>query len=310
MQFRFSRLASASLAALAFSTSAMAVPILSAGASAEVTGVSDAHLPSSNNASTYQGDSAAVNLPQGTASAYAFANAAGAYAVSTRASGQQAFSDADASFTYTLTNTSGVAQRYAMSFHIYGGYLSASAWEALGSTERLGASYKAEVTANKQSLFSSGIDILNLGGVITETATGLTLLDASDTTADGNYRWSATDIEVDLGVLAAGDSLDFTARVTTSSVADVGSHSCGIVYPPTLELALDSVAEPQNCFKGEASAFYGDPVDFANSPTQEQPGAFSITGTPVVNDVPEPGALALVGLALAGLALQRRRARG
>ena len=306
---------------MAAAGSAVAVPMLTAASSASANNVPG--IESTSSSAGYVGSSTSASATAGNGSGYAFSRSNGAYAVSSSGQGIGTGSAAT-SFATSITNSSGSALNYSMSFHIYGGsistYLNNSA--SLTGTESLLATYMAEIKVGGTSVFSSGATVKrDASGIITETKVGTVDLNPSDTTADGYFSWSGGWYTVDLGTVASGASIDVLASLTDATQSNVGSYTfdagcCDGYYGcPVLARSSDSlrsVAFAIGCqftgFKGGASAFYGDPINFSSSPTVGPPAGGTQFGV-TTSSVPEPGAYGLVALALgaAGLASRRRR---
>ena len=311
---RLSALALAAAACLP----AWSAPVISAdSAAAAFDGTANvAGTPSTNTSPGYVNSITQSNQAQGTATGYAFANQFGAYAVNSSAEGKGNAS-AQAKLQYTLMNSSALAQSYTMSFYIYGGYLEAMTafnGPGLSGSESLSAGYTASIKAGSNTVFSSGATFTRTDGLTTLVKTGTELSNASASAS--MYAWSGATYSIELGVLGAGESMDVLAQLDDMTVSDVGTYiysggggygyqcSGGGGYNAiggmsTMAVALDDVT----CFKGNARAFYGDPVDFDD---QTPPTAVTFVGT-AVGQVPEPGTLALVALALVAAATGRRR---
>jgi hypothetical protein len=323
-QSRLSRLTLASLAVLLASTSAIADPVLVSvsGASAGSSTASPADYSTTGYKSSYS--TVANSMGQGNGSS--FANAGGAYAVRASATGKATGSSL-ASFTNSFTNTSGVAQHYSLSFHIYGGSISTYVNDPMGLTglETLISGYKASV----KTTIAGGPQVTNFSSsaTLTRTATatevetgGTALLNAG--LSGDYYGWSNGYYNVDLGVVAAGASFDVVAEVENMAFADVGTYSFGSggrdyggyeCYFPTQEPsgrsgAASTQAASSECsaFKGTAGSFYGDPLHLDGGPfaAVNADGAGNLALT-----VPEPANLALVGAGLAAALAARRRRR-
>ena len=305
---------------MAAAGSAVAVPMLTAASTASANNVFAA--PSSSSTAVYAGSSSYAAATAGNGSGYAFSRSNGAYAVSSSGQGIGTGSAAT-SFATSITNSSGSALNYSMSFHIYGGsistYLNNSA--SLTGTESLLATYMAEIKVGGTSVFSSGATVKRDASGITGTKVGTVDLNPGNTAADGNFSWSGGWYTVDLGTVASGASIDVLASLTDATQSNVGSYTfdagcCDGYYGcPVLARSSDSlrsVAFAIGCqftgFKGGASAFYGDPINFSSSPTVGPPAGGTQFGV-TTSSVPEPGAYGLVALALgaAGLASRRRR---
>ena len=288
-----------------------ALPVVDAASSASTQTVTA--VPVDGTSPGYANSQSNATDTTGQGSGYAFASGNGAYAVSSRADGM-ADGTAYASFLTTIVNDTGVAQSYSLSFHIYGGYIEAmlNSGATLVDPESLLASYGASVKVNGNSVFESSATIARDTGGIVLTKSGADL-NPGDDGSDGSYSWGGAYYTIDLGVVAAGDSIAVLAEVDDTAFADVGSYDfgggsgyggCG--YGSAEATAIGTFAATTgDCFKGYASAFYGDPSELTGQPF---PG-FNITGTP--RGIPEPATLALAALALgaAGAAGRRRQSR-
>ena len=297
---------------------AAAAPLLGASTTASSNGSvgveSTYSSPDYQNSSTY-----AWSGSYDSASGYAFSSSTGAYAVSSWAQGYTGSGTAFASFLNTVVNNSAVAQHYTLSFKIYGGSLSTSAYATLDPDEYLRADYAASIKVNGQKVWFSSAGIANIGGTTSFTKAG-TDLNSGDDGSDGYYSWGSSYVTVDLGILDPGESLDVLAELSDSALSNVGVYSysgsggydgyggyggydyCGYGEVATLAAASSDAGLVEGCVasKGNASAFYGDPSEIDADPL-----AFAVTA----NAVPEPGSLALLAMAGGAAALVRRRRR-
>lgn len=330
----------AACAGLALAGAVQAAPILGASSSASVT--AGPATPSTYTEPGYTGSYSYATDAEGNASGNGFAKSNGAYAVGSNAQGKGK-SAGTASIQTSVTNNSGVAQQYAMSFYIYGGSINSYMnYGALGAGEFATASFLASIKVNNTVAFSAGGTVFRNEAGTSGSLTGTDLSNGGNDVTDGDFFWGGQYHTIDLGVIAAGATVDVLAELSQQSESNVGtytytydvgccnSYGDGYGYGgcefnfPTLALATFNVEVPvdgecnqtQTGFKAGANGFYGDPFTFTGSP-QGGTGAstvlnqLNITSTPVPQAVPEPGALGLaaLGLLAAGAAGQRRRQR-
>ena len=297
---------------------AAAAPLLGASTAASSNGSAGVEstyaFPGYQNSSTY-----AWGGSYDSASGYAFSSSTGAYAVSSWAQGYSGSANAFASFLNTVTNNTAFAQQYTLSFKIYGGSISTTAYATLDPDEYLRADYAASIKVNGQKVWFSSAGIANIGGTTSFTKAG-TDLNSGDDGSDGYYSWGSSYVTVDLGILDPGESLDVLAEMSDSALSNVGVYSysgsggyegyggyggydyCGYGEVATLAATSSDAGLVEGCVasKGNASAFYGDPSEIDADPL-----AFAVTA----NAVPEPGSLALLAMAGGAAALARRRRR-
>lgn len=293
---------------------------LLANSGASANGVSS--KPFANSSAGYVSSYSYAFDGQNSGSGSAFSKSNGAYAVSSSANATGA-GLASTSLTFSFTNT-GAAQNFSANFHLYGGSVGTSVNSALAGAEVLKSSYLARILVGGMERFQSSAQLTTTASG-SSLATKGTVLNAADDGSDGFYSWDAIDLALDLGLLGTGETIDILAELSSASMADVGTYSydCGggggyegyITFRAASTVVSGGDGDSSSCeaSKGSTSVFYGDPLtidggdDGSNAPTPDNQGV--VVGTGLPNQVPEPGALALVGLALAGLGWTRRRTR-
>lgn len=333
-QSRLSRMTLAALTTLLGHVGiAHAEPVIGAtSAAAVMTGpgtTSTYEYPSTAPYSYVNSDTSANDPSSGWSNGYAFAHTGGAYAVRSSVDGTGAGSSR-AQFVNRFQNLSGVAQHYTLSFHIYGGSISAysNGYRDLVAGESLTSSYAASVQISLDggttwnTRFTSGATITTTEGGTTATRNGTVLTNADDLgtgVQDGSYSWGNDYYTVDLGLVAAGGFFDVQSVVGTSSDANVGVYSftenCGYGgYGGYGEYLTRSDRSDATCDRtvavGHAGSFYGDPLDVRGSPsTANDADGFVLTANAAAQDLPEPASLALVGLAVGAAGMARRKRR-
>ena len=121
---QLSLLGACACAALTITPAWAAPVVLTSGSAAQTTA---AAVPTGTSPSTTYTNSfsQAPSVPTGTASASGWASQFGAYAVRSSAEGIGS-GNSFVKLLYSLTNSNSTAEQYSMSFHIYGGTLSAA----------------------------------------------------------------------------------------------------------------------------------------------------------------------------------------
>lgn len=209
--------------------------------------------------------------------------------------------------TVNLTNNNGYDTDYSLNFFIYYGGMSANDNGVSGTGW---GSYDLSIKKNgTDTLFSSMAQIHSDGTLQTSG----TQLDGA--TQNGNYYyWNGTDVTLNLGTLADGESLSIDFDLVSTAFGNFGfSNSCNGGYGeyggddgyggyggPTLASAVD---DGYGGCTGSVYAGLGDPADFAEN-GQSNP-TLNITGMRS-NAVPLPGTLALLGLGFAALGFSRK----
>ena len=246
-----------------------------------------------------------------------------------RASGEGSFYASTLSrFTQSYTNSTAVAQIFNFDFTVDFGELGISGAGA-GFAELM-LSIRKTVNGTT-SVVSQNLTRLQQTATPADlqcTDAGTGALDAyMDCNGSSNVWGNGGLYSVSLGEVAAGDSFTLDYDIIATVAGDLsGSNGYGYGFEfvacgnqPEVEAQLvgalnEAVAEIGECmapsiFPGSAIARSGDPFNGpqfgTGGPSTDNVGAFSVTSTAA--EVPEPGTLALVGVAASALALTRRR---
>ena len=143
-------------------------------------------------------------------------------------------------------------------------------------------------------------------------------LDTSGTELNGatlsgsSYYWNGTNVTLDLGTLADGESLSIDFDLVSTAYGDFTFSDCGGGgggggdYGGYGDVAATfSTFDGYGGCTGSVSASLGDPGDFAENGKKNP--TVSITSTRTPNQVPLPGTLALLGIGWAGLGFARKK---
>lgn len=282
---------------------AIAAATLSMTVLGEATAESATNSFGPTSSTAYVFDQANSNNGASSASAYAWGNDHGTYRSDSSGSGPDFSSSATFQQTYTITNNLGSAASYSLDFFIYYGSMSAY---GIGSGH---ASYDLSIKKNNtNTLFASSATIDSNGGLAT---TGTALDNA--TQSGSSYYWDGTTVTLDLGVLAAGDSMTLDYDLVTTAFGAYDADSCDGGYGGYGGYGGDGgdlvplVIGGLGCM---SQAALGDPGEISADtlpPDTGLGGPFSLTATELQNTVPEPGTLALLGLGLGAIGYGRRR---
>lgn len=198
----------------------------------------------------------------------------------------------------TVLNNTGSAQRFAFHFLVDSGSISATANNPMMTGEYLDATYNMNILVNGKKIWESTADLFldQNGYVLTKSGTDLN----KGAVAGPNYTWADYTGRLSLGTFQDNESFTLeyylTATVTNSFYV-YENQSCD-------ENSVPLPGTNANCsqpFNGQSYARIGDPNGFEHSPIN------SDTVIPASN-LPEPAGLMLIGLGLAALGLQRKRA--
>lgn len=239
----------------------------------------------------------------------AMASDESSYQVRSSATSPTEQSSAATTFFGQIRNESNTPINYTLSIKLFSGALQSDINAALDEGEYLRSNFNARLLVNGQSLWQAGASISADKNGITGRTTGEII--SSDNFEDGYFGWSTTIVNIDLGVILPTETIDFTSVFSSSAESNIGTYSyacnsggfggiggsTGIFLPPT-----------DQCYraKGSAAAWFGDPNSFGIIPLELDKNVFTVSSIEV-QAVPEPGSLALVGIAALAARVRRRR---
>ena len=230
--------------------------------------------------------------------------------IGSRSSGVNVF-NIQGTATYTQIFTPTLTGAYVFNYLITGGELSVNMTSGTQQSASLSAVITETVGATTTTLlnYASSMNLSGAGATPTFSETGLTLGSAPPTlgTGSGDYTWNDYSGFLDLGTLAAGQSVQIDYTIVSQAIGNSpgtligGGGSC---YGQTgLAVTATAYGDYGGCgsyysFEGSALARIGDPdgLDVTNGPLN-----FGVT------PVPEPASMAALGAGLAGLAFARRK---
>ena len=231
------------------------------------------------------------------------------------------FGKTSATYTNSFTNSSAVAQLVSFSFNVDSGQIGVAGSGNGYADLLLSLAFDGTVVAREHGHidYTGGAATCNTGDQDVGVLAGYLACSGGSATANSAFGSSGSYIATQ--ILAAGATLNVSYSIiaeTAGTLSGTGGTLCSGGAnqggAPVKGVAAALVVGPGGPFVPGASGCIdfngisrsGDPAGFGPLPPF-RPGLFSLNGAAVV---PEPGALALVGLALAGLALvgQRRRA--
>lgn len=222
-----------------------------------------------------------------------------------RASGTGTFfAQTSATYTDSYTNTSGAAQLVTFNFNVDSGQIGLSGSGTGYADLQLRLLFNNVLVAGDHGRVDGTTCSTNVNGATDNAGLlGSDYLSCSNAfeASGSNGSYSASQL------VNAGDTLNINyaiiAEAAGTFVADEASTHCSYGYGGefnTFALVDGPTPSATYCQPFNAIARSGDPAGF----TPFTPGQFSITAE---STVPEPGSLALAGLALGGLAMARRK---
>ena len=225
------------------------------------------------------------------ANAFAFGSDSGAYGAGSGGSAMNFLSVSHFHQTLVITNSTATANSYNLAFNIYAGALTATSETGSGDGY---AAYQLYIAQNNgPGIIFSSTATLDDAGVLSHTGS---VLDSAGLAGD-TYSWMDTYVNLALGTLNAGDSMSIDYDLVTTAVGDYEYDECAHdIYAGT---GITGTLNVNIC---SSSAILGDPGVVTGIP-------FAVSATPLVNDVPEPAMVSLVGAGLGALAIRRRRSK-